>query len=97
MEDMELRNREYQEQVRRFPAMFVAISTHLRLPFQRAAMDLKTAEIMQTVREADVEVERVRKEKNNLVQEWHKAVINVSRRDEAVATFEKALKAQGSK
>ena len=60
-------------------------------------MDLKTAEIMQTVREADVEVERVRKEKNNLVQEWHKAVINVSRRDEAVATFEKALKAQGSK
>ena len=60
-------------------------------------MDLKTAEIMQTVREADVEVERIRKEKNNLVQEWHKAVINVSRRDEAVATFEKALKAQGSK
>ena len=60
-------------------------------------MDLKTAEIMQTVREADVEVERVRKEKNNLVQEWHKAVINVSRRDEAVATFEKALKAQESK
>ena len=59
-------------------------------------MDLKTAEIMQTVREADVEVERIRKEKNNLVQEWHKAVINVSRRDEAVATFEKALKAQGS-
>ena len=60
-------------------------------------MDLKTAEIMQTVREADVEVERIRKEKNNLVQEWHKAVINVSRRDEAVATFEKALKAQASK
>ena len=60
-------------------------------------MDLKTAEIMQTVREADVEVERIRKEKNNLVQEWHKAVINVSRRDEAVATFEKALKAQGIK
>ena len=60
-------------------------------------MDLKTAEIMQTVREADVEVERVRKEKNNLVQEWHKAVINVSRRDEAVATFEKALKAQAGK
>ena len=60
-------------------------------------MDLKTSEIMQTVREADVEVERIRKEKNNLVQEWHKAVINVSRRDEAVATFEKALKAQGIK
>ena len=60
-------------------------------------MDLKTAEIMQTVREADVEVERIRKEKNNLVQEWHKAVINVSRRDEAVATFEKALNAQESK
>ena len=60
-------------------------------------MDLKTAEILQTVRDADGEVERVRKEKNKLVQAWQNAVLNVSKRDEAVATFEKALKSQGSR
>ena len=60
-------------------------------------MDLKTAEILQTVRDADGEVERIRKEKNKLVQSWQNAVINVSKRDEAVATFEKALTAQGRK
>ena len=50
---------------------------------------------MQTVRDADGEVERIRKEKTKLVRSWQNAVINVSKRDEAVATFEKGLKAQG--
>ena len=49
---------------------------------------------MQTVRDADGEVERVKKEKTRLVQSWQTAVIHVSKRDEAVSTFESALKAQ---
>ena len=57
-------------------------------------METKTAEILQTVRDADGEVERVRKEKSRLVQSWQNAVIHVSKRDEAVSTFENALKAQ---
>ncbi len=57
-------------------------------------MEEKTTELMHTVRSAEAECERIRGEKQKLVQKWQSSVINVSKRDDAVAAFEGALKEQ---
>ena len=45
-------------------------------------MEGKTQELLSTVREAEAESERVRREKANIMQQWTNTVINVAKRDQ---------------
>lgn len=57
-------------------------------------MQVKTHELRDTVRDAEVEAERVRKEKAGLIQKWTTTVINIAKRDQAIGTFNEALQGQ---
>ena len=58
---------------------------------QTAAMARKTSELQATVRDAETEVEKVRKEKTQLLRHWTATVVNIAKRDEAIARFNGAL------
>jgi chromosome segregation ATPase len=57
-------------------------------------MQQQTEEIQSLVRKSEEETEKVRLEKMAIMQKWTTAVINLSKRDEALETFRIALKNQ---
>ena len=61
---------------------------------QADAMHLQTEEIKNLVRNSEEETEKVRLEKMSIMQKWTTAVINLSKRDEALESFRNALKNQ---
>ena len=61
------------------------------------SMQGKTLELRDTVRGAEGETERVRKEKAGLLQKWTSTVINIAKRDEAIGSFHEALQGQDLK
>ncbi len=61
---------------------------------QADAMKIQTSEVMNLVRKSEEETEKVRLEKMSIMQKWTTAVINLSKRDEALENFRNALKKQ---
>ena len=57
-------------------------------------MQQNTEEIRNLVRKSEEETEKVRLEKMSIMQKWTTAVINLSKRDEALESFRNALKKQ---
>jgi chromosome segregation ATPase len=61
---------------------------------QASVMEAKTLELQDNVRQAEEEAEKVRREKNALIQKWNASIVNVAKRDEAIAGFREALAGQ---
>ena len=57
-------------------------------------MHTQTQEVMSLVRKSEEETEKVRLEKISIMQKWTTAVINLSKRDEALESFRNAMKKQ---
>ena len=57
-------------------------------------MQTQTQEVMSLVRKSEEETEKVRLEKMSIMQKWTTAVINLSKRDEALESFRNAMKKQ---
>ena len=57
-------------------------------------METQTQEVMSLVRKSEEETEKVRLEKMSIMQKWTTAVINLSKRDEALESFRNAMKKQ---
>ena len=61
---------------------------------QADAMKQQSAETIEMVRKAEIEIERIHQEKKNIMQKWTSTVINIAKRDEALVSFRNALKNQ---
>ena len=61
---------------------------------QANAMKQQTEETKDMVRQSEAEIETVRQEKRNIMQNWTSTVINIAKRDGALISFREALKNQ---
>lgn len=52
------------------------------IPFQTLDLRAKTSTLRSTVRQAESEADRVRRERADITQRWTAAVINIAKRDE---------------
>ena len=59
---------------------------------QSSQLDEQTEELKRTVRHADAETERIRKERANLIQKWNNSVLGIAKRDQAIGSFTEAFK-----
>ncbi len=57
-------------------------------------MQQQTRDVLQLVRNAEAEAEKVRLERMTIIQKWTTAVINIAKRDEALEGFRNGIKKQ---
>jgi hypothetical protein len=61
---------------------------------QSTAMDQGAEETVGSVRKAEAEIGRVRAEEGRMVTNWTNTVLNINKRDDAVANFKDAVEAR---
>ena len=64
---------------------------------QTSAMENATTEIKQSLKKAEDELKLVESEKKKMFANWSNTVININKRDDALANFEDALESQKTK
>ena len=64
---------------------------------QSSAMETATDEIKQSLKKAEDELKLVEAEKKKMFANWSNTVININKRDDALANFEEALETQKTK